>query len=72
MQLAHKKNYALTLLSSLTALAWSMPSNAAEQDAMQTAAPEAEAEEAAQSDIVVTGSARAQRRFDVSYAVNSL
>ncbi|WP_200934894.1 MULTISPECIES: TonB-dependent receptor [unclassified Sphingopyxis] len=49
-----------------------MPSNAAEQDAMQTAAPEAEAEEAAQSDIVVTGSARAQRRFDVSYAVNSL
>nr|WP_235534185.1 TonB-dependent receptor [Sphingopyxis sp. Root154] len=39
---------------------------------MQTAAPEAEAEEAAQSDIVVTGSARAQRRFDVSYAVNSL
>jgi len=72
MQLAHKKTSALTLLSSLTALAWSMPSNAAEQDAMQTAAPEAEAEEAAQSDIVVTGSARAQRRFDVSYAVNSL
>jgi iron complex outermembrane receptor protein len=74
MQLAHKKNYALTLLSSLTALAWSMPSFAAEQDATQTAAPEAEAgaEETAQSDIVVTGSARAQRRFDVSYAVNSL
>lgn len=74
MQLAHKKTYALTLLSSLTALAWSMPSIAAEQDATQTAAPEAEAgaEETAQSDIVVTGSARAQRRFDVSYAVNSL
>ncbi|MDR7059320.1 MULTISPECIES: TonB-dependent receptor [unclassified Sphingopyxis] len=51
-----------------------MPSIAAEQDATQTAAPEAEAgvEETAQSDIVVTGSARAQRRFDVSYAVNSL
>ncbi len=72
MQLAHKKTYTLTLLSSLTALAWSMPSIAAEQDATQTAAPETEAEETAQSDIVVTGSARAQRRFDVSYAVNSL
>lgn len=72
MQLAHKKTYALTLLSSLTALAWSMPSIAAEQDPTQTAAPEGETEETAQSDIVVTGSARAQRRFDVSYAVNSL
>ncbi len=72
MQLAHKTTYALTLLSSLTALAWSMPSIAAEQEAAQTAAPGADAEETAQTDIVVTGSARAQRRFDVSYAVNSL
>ncbi|MES3110324.1 TonB-dependent receptor [Sphingomonas aurantiaca] len=37
----------------------------------QAAAPAAEPE-AVPSDIVVTGSARAQRRFDVSYAVNTL
>uniref|UniRef100_UPI0035C70642 TonB-dependent receptor plug domain-containing protein n=1 Tax=Sphingomonas adhaesiva TaxID=28212 RepID=UPI0035C70642 len=32
----------------------------------------AEADASAEGDIIVTGSARAQRRFDVSYAVNSL
>ncbi|WP_176400414.1 TonB-dependent receptor [Sphingobium sp. Z007] len=59
------------LLSSLSAMAWSLPAMAGGQDAGQTAAPAAEVE-GAQSDIIVTGSARSQRRFDVSYAVNSL
>ena len=36
------------------------------------AAPEAAAPDAGGDDIIVTGSARQQRRFDVSYAVNSL
>jgi iron complex outermembrane recepter protein len=35
-------------------------------------APPAAADAATPTDIVVTGSARAQRRFDVSYAVNSM
>ncbi len=36
------------------------------------AAPDDTAQDAPPSDIIVTGSARQQRRFDVSYAVNSL
>ena len=36
------------------------------------AADPAQADGGAHGDIIVTGSARAQRRFDVSYAVNSL
>ncbi|WP_184017397.1 TonB-dependent receptor domain-containing protein [Sphingobium boeckii] len=54
-------------------MAWSVPAYAADQDASQAVAPapETEADEG-QSDIIVTGAARAQRRFDVSYAVNSL
>lgn len=36
------------------------------------AADPAQADDGAHGDIIVTGSARAQRRFDVSYAVNSL
>lgn len=43
-------------------------------DAPPAAAPKAPANsgDASQDDIIVTGSARQQRRFDVSYAVNSL
>ncbi|RVT39918.1 TonB-dependent receptor [Sphingobium algorifonticola] len=59
------------MLASIGALAWSMPGVALAQDAAQATAPVVE-EEATVSDIVVTGSARAQRRFDVSYAVNLL
>ncbi|WP_341207231.1 TonB-dependent receptor [uncultured Sphingomonas sp.] len=40
--------------------------------AATTAAPDTVAEDAVPTDIIVTGSARQQRRFDVSYAVNSL
>ncbi len=43
-----------------------MPSQA------ETTAPDAAKPDADHSDIIVTGSARQQRRFDVSYAVNSL
>ena len=49
---------------------------ASTEDASATQAPSAPAPDAATpetgSDIIVTGSARQQRRFDVSYAVNSL
>ena len=47
---------------------------AATADAEQAALPAADAAEGESraTDIIVTGSARAQRRFDVSYAVNSL
>ncbi len=38
----------------------------------ETAVPDAAAPDTGGSDIIVTGSARQQRRFDVSYAVNSL
>ncbi|WP_375249145.1 TonB-dependent receptor [Sphingomonas sp.] len=53
------------------------PPSAAQMPAAGTtaetaAADPAQADDAAPSDIIVTGSARPQRRFDVSYAVNSL
>lgn len=72
MSFASKKPYVAMMLPSLGALAWAMPGVAIAQETAQTVAPDAAAEDAPQSDIVVTGSARAQRRFDVSYAVNSL
>ena len=46
--------------------------DAAEAAPSGTAADPAQADDGAHGDIIVTGSARAQRRFDVSYAVNSL
>lgn len=73
MHVSGKKTYAASLLASACALACALPGVAAAQDAGQTAAPVAEPEvDDEQTDIVITGAARAQRRFDVSYAVNSL
>lgn len=48
------------------------PAFAQDQAAAASGAPESTAKETDHSDIIVTGSARQQRRFDVSYAVNSL
>ncbi|CAN5302952.1 TonB-dependent receptor plug domain-containing protein [soil metagenome] len=77
MTVARKKAYCLALLSSLSVLALGLPGMAAAQGSGQTAAPADDAAtdtatDTAQTDIIVTGAARAQRRFDVSYAVNSL
>lgn len=61
-----------SFLLSACALSWCAPDIATAQE---TAPPEGNAEsgtEFEQSDVVITGTARAQRRFDVSYAVNSL
>jgi outer membrane receptor protein involved in Fe transport len=69
MRVSGKKAFAVSLLASTCAL----PGVAVAQDAAQPTAPAVEPEtDAEQDDIVVTGTARAQRRFDVSYAVNSL
>ncbi len=64
----------LTLLASIVAPAASAqtapaPATEATAEASATAAPVADE---TPSDIIVTGSARRQRRFDVSYAINSL
>ena len=73
MHVSGKKTYAVSLLASACALACILPGVAAAQEAEQAAAPAAEpADEDSADDIVVTGTARAQRRFDVSYAINSL
>ena len=50
------------------------PVSAQTRAAATTAKPDADApaQDEAHSDVIVTGSARQQRRFDVSYAVNSL
>ncbi|MDX3899276.1 MAG: TonB-dependent receptor [Sphingobium sp.] len=48
-----------------------MPGAASAQDNAQPQAA-TDAADGEQSDIIVTGSARTQRRFDVSYAINSL
>lgn len=59
----------------LVSLCISMAAHAAEAPAPAAAAAPAEAPASAEelpADIIVTGSARAERRFDVSYAVNSL
>ncbi|KTT72044.1 TonB-dependent receptor [Sphingomonas endophytica] len=65
---------ALLCATSLTLLAIGTPSFA--QTGAEPTTPTADATAAqgdeAPSDIIVTGSARRQRRFDVSYAVNSL
>ena len=53
-------------LSTVSILAWSAPATAAD------VANEGSGETAAESEIIVTGSSRAERRFDVSYAVNAL
>ena len=63
------------LLCSISALSLATPAYAADKVGAEAEAAEAApagetADEASQ--IIVTGSARAQRRFDVSYAVNSL
>ncbi|QAY75995.1 TonB-dependent receptor [Sphingosinicella sp. BN140058] len=74
MRVSHVRS----LLLSACALAATLPAVAAAQDA---AAQHAEAgataatasdEAVDEGEIVITGTARAQRRFDVSYAVNSL
>lgn len=65
------KSYARLFLMSACALAVALPEVAAAQEVSRTEPDEAE-ENGDQTDIVVTGSARAQRRFDVSYAVNAL
>jgi len=68
------KAHALWLLTSACILAVAVPGAAMAQTEGQAVAPaaEADAETAEQSDIIVTGAARAQRRFDVPYAINSL
>lgn len=69
----HSKNRKFrtrSLLLAACAVASILPHAAAAQEAEQPAPVEAGAED--QGDIVVTGTARAQRRFDVSYAVNLL
>jgi outer membrane receptor protein involved in Fe transport len=72
MRVSGKKAFAVSLLASSCALV-ALPGVAIAQDSGQPAAPAAEPDvDAEQTDIVVTGTARAQRRFDVSYAVNSL
>lgn len=68
------KAHTLWLLTSACILAVVAPGAAIAQNEGQAVAPaaEADAEAAEQSDIIVTGAARAQRRFDVPYAINSL
>lgn len=69
MNFSKCKAVSIGLMCSISALAWSSPALAAEADA---AAAVADGEATGAEDIIVTGSARAERRFDVSYAVNSL
>lgn len=70
-----RRALALPLFSSLLALAWAMPA-AAQADPPPAPAAQDDGDlpagTLAEGTIIVTGSARAQRRFDVSYAVNSL
>lgn len=61
---------AVLALSVLSAPAFAQTSDTPATDAPAT--DPAQASDDAGADIIVTGSARAQRRFDVSYAVNSL
>ncbi|RZK01175.1 MAG: TonB-dependent receptor [Novosphingobium sp.] len=73
MHVAANKIQIISLLASASALACALPASAASRD--DEAAAEAAADAApavGESDIIVTGAARAQRRFDVPYAVNSL
>jgi iron complex outermembrane receptor protein len=70
MQAARSRAFALRLLSSIS-LAAALPVAALAQN-VPAAEPTQDQAEAPPSDIIVTGAARAQRRFDVAYAVNSL
>jgi outer membrane receptor protein involved in Fe transport len=74
MNAVRRRACAFSLFSSLGALAMTLPAVADAQNAAPTASQSAPSDAAAeeQDDIIVTGAARAQRRFDVSYAVNSL
>jgi outer membrane receptor protein involved in Fe transport len=60
------KTIRILALSTISVMAFSVPASAADD------AKDASAEIKTEGEIIVTGSARAQRRFDVSYAVNSL
>ena len=72
MQIRYKRASALSLLSSAAALVL-VPNAAFAQPAAGAAETAGAQPEAEQTDIIVTGTAaRAQRRFDVSYAINSL
>ena len=70
------RRFSVSLMFTISTLAWAAPSIAAEQPvaAEQTTneIDKDDTAETADEQIIVTGSARAQRRFDVSYAVNSL
>lgn len=76
MSIKRSRAIALSLLSSIS-IVGVLPGSALAQDAATTAQADAAADPAdaaaeQQGEIIVTGAARAQRRFDVSYAVNSL
>jgi outer membrane receptor protein involved in Fe transport len=71
MQVARSRAYVLSLVSSIGVIA-ALPGSASAQPAPVTGDAGAAAS-AEPADIIVTGTAaRAQRRFDVSYAINSL
>ena len=63
---------ALSIAAQSPAWAQTAPATPPADAAPESAAPESAAPDADGGDIIVTGSARQQRRFDVSYAVNSL
>ena len=78
MKSIYTKSFCIGLICSISALA-SATANAAElasaaaaQADAQGQAPADDAEADPDNQIIVTGSAREQRRFDVSYAVNAL
>src|SRR5262245_38269014 len=59
-----------TSIAAVVAATLCLPVSTLAQDADPTA--DASADESVLSEVIVTGTARAQRRFDASYAVNSL
>ena len=68
-----RKNLFLNSAGLLAIVGFAVPACAQDAAATPGSAPSANAGvDAVPTDIVVTGSARAQRRFDVSYAVNTL
>ena len=72
MKVARPRAYALSVASTIGLLASLCTPAQAQQAAAAPAAADAQADNQ-QADIIVTGTAvRAQRRFDVSYAINSL
>jgi outer membrane receptor protein involved in Fe transport len=73
MNISIRKPLTAGLMSSIAVIGFTCPAYAQDVRSEPTAADAAEdAEQVSESQIIVTGSARAQRRFDVSYAVNSL